>query len=113
MGDINIVTQPTTDVPANLFTEQISKDSSEAAHGSSTQTSTSTALASSTAEQSTAASGVNMGLQEMLEKQSKLIEQMSQEIQLLKSGKTKSTMATNAETKTIEESMAEFFGYRD
>ena len=121
MGDINIVTQPMSDVPSNLFNagEPFNPTPSTPAQPTTTQTQP----ASLTPQQNTAGSAVEQladpqgvvgAVMKMYDESKKLIESQAQQIKELKDQNAKLAMngsGGNVSSVSIEEAMADFFGY--
>lgn len=115
MAELNTLLQPTTDVPSTLFTASVQTSPAQATPSVALPTppQATPAAQSSTAEPTAKAATVNRGLEEMVAKQNELIQQMYNELQLVKKGAVMSAMAQENNETTIEEKMANFFGYTE
>jgi len=127
MGDINIVTQPTSDVPPIVNTDTIQ---TSPANPSPTQPSTAnpdpakqllnTLYGMSTVEQmgqqnTALPGGVASGVLELYTQQKELLNQQAEQIKQLKEQNAKLAMnvAVDDTNDTLEEALASFFGYND
>lgn len=101
MGDINIVTQP------------INPNEAATALANPTKPEATSEQPSSTTEQSTAGEQAGSAMEKLIETMTANMEKMNAEIQSLKSANATSALVGTAESSssTIEESMADFFGY--
>ena len=115
MGDINIVQQPTSDVPANLFDSPAQSTATQTTTVQSPATLATQSLAqqSSTVEQQSTGAVVSGALEEMFKQQKSLIESQAAEIALLKEQNAKLALNQSVEdnNSTIEEALADLFGY--
>lgn len=115
MGDINIVQQPTSDVPDTLFNSPAQTTPAQIlpAQPSTLLAQQTLAQQSSTVEQQSTGAVVSSALEEMFKQQKSMIENQAAEIALLKEQNAK--LALNKTVKndnpSIEEAMADFFGY--
>lgn len=107
MGDINIVTQPTTDVPASV---QASPAQPSPAQASAVQV-----TPPSTVDGNQAGTEISGTLYQMWNEQKAMIADMSKQIEMLKEQNAKLAMNATSETSnmSMEESMADFFGYNE
>lgn len=115
MAELNTVLQPTTDVPSTLFTASVQTSPAQATPSVAlpAQPQATPVAQSSTAEPTAQAATVNKGLEEMVVKQNELIQQMYNELQLVKKGAVMSAMAQKNNETSIEEKLADFFGYTE
>lgn len=115
MGDINIVQQPTSDVPDTLFNSPAQPTPAQnlPAQPSTLLAQQSLVQQSSTAEQQSTGAVVSSALEEMFKQQKSMIESQAAEIALLKEQNAKLALNKTVEddNATIEEAMADFFGY--
>lgn len=106
MGDINIVTQPTNP-------NEIQQALAMPAQPEATIPPSTPAQVSSTNEPAGATQVIDSQVTELLKTMNKAMESMQSEIQALKGSNAKMALAGVAESgsSTIEESLADFFGY--